>query len=51
MDLKFTGLKDVLKKFDENGWKGSFSRGAWQLGNGAYDCWFELYYQGQPVAK
>lgn len=51
MDLKFTGLKGVLKNFDENGWKGSFSHGDWQIGNGAYDCWFELYYQGEPVAR
>lgn len=51
MDLKFTGLKDVLKRFDENGWKGTFTQGDWQIGNGAYDCWFELYYRGEPVAR
>lgn len=48
--MKFTGLKDVLKTFDEHGWKGSFTRGLWEIGNGGYDCWFELYYDNQPVA-
>ena len=51
MDLKFAGLKDVLKRFDENGWKGTFTHGDWQIANGAYDCWFELYYKGEPVAR
>ncbi len=51
MDLKFSGLTDVLKRFDENGWKGSFTHGDWQIANGAYDCWFELYYKGEPVAR
>lgn len=48
--MKFSGLKDVLKTFDEYGWKGSFTRESWTIGNGGYDCWFELYYKGQPVA-
>lgn len=49
--MKFSGLKDVLKTFDEHGWKGSFTRESWTIGNGGYDCWFELYYKGQPVAS
>ena len=49
--LKFTGLNNVLKQFDNHGWKGSFSTGPWQIGNGGYDLWFELYYQGEPVAR
>lgn len=49
--MKFSGLKDVLKTFDEHGWKGSFTRESWAIGNGGYDCWFELYYKGQPVAS
>ena len=49
--MKFSGLKDALKTFDEHGWKGSFTREFWTIGNGGYDCWFELYYKGQPVAS
>lgn len=49
--MKFSGLKDVLKTFDEHGWKGSFTRESWTIGKGGYDCWFELYYKGQPVAS
>ena len=49
--MKFSGLKDVLKTFDEHGWKGSFTREFWTIANGGYDCWFELYYKGQPVAS
>lgn len=49
--MLFAGLKDVLKTFDEHGWKGSFSRGPWKIANGGYDCWFELYYKGLPVAR
>lgn len=49
--MKFSCLKDVLKTFDEHGWKGSFTRESWTIGNGGYDCWFELYYEGQPVAS
>lgn len=49
--MLFTGLKDVLRTFDEHGWKGSFTRGLWEIGNGGYDCWFELKYKGLPVAS
>lgn len=49
--MKFSGLKDVLKAFDEHGWKGSFTRESCTIANGGYDCWFELYYKGQPVAS
>lgn len=49
--MLYTGLKDVLRTFDEHGWKGSFTRGLWEIGNGGYDCWFELYYKGLPVAQ
>ena len=49
--MEFKGLKELLKVFDEHGWKGSFSRSNWQIGNGGYDCWFELCYQGMPVAQ
>lgn len=49
--MLFTGLKDVLRTFDEHGWKGSFTRGLWEIGNGGYDCWFVLKYKGLPVAQ
>jgi len=49
--LLFTGLKDVLRTFEEHGWKGTYTRGLWQIGNGGYDCWFELTYKGLPVAR
>lgn len=49
--MLFTGLKDVLRTFDEHGWKGSFTRGLWVIGNGGYDCWFELTYKGLPVVR
>ncbi len=49
--MKFSGLKDVLRTFDEHGWKGSFTRGLWTIGNGGYDCWFELSYKGLPVVR
>lgn len=49
--MKFTGLKELLRTFDEHGWKGSFTRGLWEIGNGGYDCWFELYYKCLPVAR
>ena len=39
--MKFSGLIDVLKTFDEHGWKGSFTRESWTIGNGGYDCWFD----------
>lgn len=47
--LKFYGLKHVLRKFDEHGWKGSFKHSAWEIANGGYDQWFVVYYQGEPV--
>lgn len=50
-NLKFAGLKDLLKTFDEHSWKGSFSRGDWKIANGGYDLWFELYYGNQVVAQ
>lgn len=46
-----TGLKDVLKTFDEHGWKGSFKRELWEISNGGYDCWFELTYKGLVAAR
>ena len=49
--MLFSGLKDLLRTFDEHGWKGSFKREFWTIGNGGYDCWFELYYKGIPVAR
>ena len=49
--MDFKGLDAVLKRFDSHGWKGSFSSGDWRIANGGYDLWFELYYQGQPVAQ
>lgn len=49
--MTFTGLKDVLRTFDQHGWKGSFTRGLWRIANGGYDCWFELYYKELPVAQ
>lgn len=49
--MLFSGLKDVLKTFDEHGWKGSFTRGFWEIGNGGYDCWFELKYKGLLAAR
>lgn len=50
-NLKLSGLKNVLKKFDEHQWKGSFTNGNWRIANGGYDLWFELYYCNQPVVR
>lgn len=49
--MLYTGLKDVLRTFDDHGWKGSFTRGNWRIANGGYDCWFELHYKGPLVAR
>lgn len=48
--MRLNGLKNVLKKFDEHGWKGSFDSGNWTIANGGYDLWFTVYYKGEPVA-
>ena len=50
-NIKFTGLKNVLQKFDEHDWIGSFSSGNWEISYGGYDLWFELYYKNQPVMQ
>ena len=50
MEMKLTGLKTVLKKFDKT-WKGAYTFGSWKIANGGYDCWFELYYKNQPVVQ
>ena len=49
--MELNGLKQLLVKFDEHGWKGSFSNRNWKIANGGYDLWFELYYNDQPVAQ
>lgn len=42
-----SGLKDVLRRFDENG---TFAKkGVWHIAKGGYDLWWELYYEGQPI--
>ena len=43
------GLLPILREFDEQGWKGSFSQGSWKIANGGYDLWFEIYYNNSPV--
>lgn len=50
-NLKFSGLKNVLKAFDDHAWQGSFNRDNWRIANGANDLWFELYYKDTPVVQ
>lgn len=49
--MKFAGLRNVLRKFDENNWEGEYKVKNWSIANGGYDKWFELYYNGTPVAE
>lgn len=49
--LKYSGLKAVLKRFDDNGWRGCYRQGPWSIANGGYDLWFELYYEDTCVAR
>lgn len=49
--FRFEGLNNVLKEFDNHGWKGTHFIVPWKICNGGYDLWFELYYQGEPVAS
>lgn len=43
MDIK--GLRQCLRKFDEDGYSASY--GHWSIGRGGYDLDWELYYDGQ----
>jgi len=40
--IKITGLRTVLRRFDENGM--SATSGRWYIGKGGYDLAWELYY-------
>ena len=51
LELKFTGLDMVLKRFDNIKWNGMCISGFWRIANGGYDKWFELYYNDIPVAE
>ena len=50
-EIKYSGLKSILKAFDEHRWIGTYSNGNWRISNGGYDLWFELYYLGIPVVQ
>lgn len=52
-NVKITGLRNVLRRFDEGAI--SATSGRWSIGKGGYDLFFELYYspnkesRGYPV--
>lgn len=50
-DMEISQLRLLLKIFDEHNWKGSYSIGKWTIGNGAYDLWFEIYYDQIAVVQ
>jgi hypothetical protein len=49
MKVKVSGLRDALKRFDENG--KSATNGHWHIARGGYDMCWELYYCRIPVVN
>lgn len=41
------GFKNMLRTYNEKG--GSVKNGPWRICDGAYDTWFELYYNETPI--
>lgn len=41
------GFKNMLRTYNEKG--GSVKNGPWRICDGAYDLWFELYYNETPI--
>jgi hypothetical protein len=51
IQISVQGLRSVLRRFART--KDDFvenKKGHWSIGNGGYDCWWELYYDNCPVA-
>ena len=46
-NIKLSGLKTVLDKFEDNGKYAK--QGKWSIGRGGYDLWWQLYYDGTAV--
>lgn len=45
--VSFRGLRTILRKFDENG---RYAKaGAWEIGNGGYDLYWEISHDGIPI--
>lgn len=49
--LDRTAFRSMLHRFDSAGWKGRNRSGDWEIANGGYDLWFEVYYRGIPVIQ
>ena len=49
--MDFTDLYSVLGQFSEFEMKGAFSKGRWKIAHGNNDSWFDVYYDGEPVAR
>ena len=45
--INVRGLREILKKFDEDGYHVQATH--WSIGRGGYDLQWELYYDGIPV--
>jgi len=45
--LNFGGFKNMLRTYNVKG--GSVKNGPWRICDGAYDLWFELYYNETPI--
>lgn len=45
----FSDFKRMLDTFDNNG--RSSKHGRWSIGNGGYDCIFQIYYDNIPVIE
>ncbi len=45
--ISVQGLRTILRKFDENG---RYAKaGAWEIGNGGYDLYWEISHDGIPI--
>jgi len=45
--ISVSGLRNILRRFNANGT--SAKSGAWEIGAGGYDLWWEISYNGTPV--
>lgn len=50
--IRFRGLRAALRRYENT--KGSSAEDRnhrWEVKTGGYDCWWEVYYGGVPVAQ